>query len=339
MRRQQPVRESGHGPYLRRKSRSRAPTMRHHGREHDADAVPLAADRPLGGRAAVPRQRVRVRRPRGPAARPRDGRAGADPARRSSTSCSTSASWASRSPRRSAAPARRFFHAVLAVEALSRVDPVDRRARRRAEHARHQRAAPLGQRRRQAPLPAARSRQPRSAPTRCRRPARQRRLRLATRAADARRRLGAHRPQALDHQRGTKPICSSSSPTRTPTPAIAASPRSSSSAAFAGFTVGKKEDKLGIRASSTCELILEDCRVPRANVLGEVGKGYKIAIETLNEGRIGIGAQMIGLAQGALDHAIEYTQGAASSSASRSPSSRRSSISSRARRPSSTRRG
>src|SRR5262245_27903408 len=63
-----------------------------------------------------------------------------------------------------------------------------------------------------------------------------------------------------------------------------------------GFAVGKKEDKLGIRASSTCELIFEDCRVPRANVLGEVGKGYKVAIETLNEGRIGIGAQMIGLA-------------------------------------------
>ncbi len=77
---------------------------------------------------------------------------------------------------------------------------------------------------------------------------------------------------------------------------------------FPGFTVGKKEDKLGIRASSTCELLLEDCRVPRANVLGEVGRGYKIAIETLNEGRIGIGAQMIGLAQGALDHAIGYTK-------------------------------
>ena len=77
---------------------------------------------------------------------------------------------------------------------------------------------------------------------------------------------------------------------------------------FAGFTVGKKEDKLGIRASSTCELMFEDCRVPRANVLGEVGKGYKVAIETLNEGRIGIGAQMIGLAQGALDHAITYTK-------------------------------
>jgi alkylation response protein AidB-like acyl-CoA dehydrogenase len=73
-----------------------------------------------------------------------------------------------------------------------------------------------------------------------------------------------------------------------------------------GFTVGKKEDKLGIRASSTCELILEDCRVPRANVLGEEGKGYKVAIETLNEGRIGIGAQMLGVARGALDHTIAY---------------------------------
>ncbi len=73
-----------------------------------------------------------------------------------------------------------------------------------------------------------------------------------------------------------------------------------------GFTVGKKEDKLGIRASSTCELLLEDCRIPRANVLGNAGKGYKVAIETLNEGRIGIGAQMIGLAQGALDHAVHY---------------------------------
>jgi short-chain 2-methylacyl-CoA dehydrogenase len=77
---------------------------------------------------------------------------------------------------------------------------------------------------------------------------------------------------------------------------------------FPGFTVGKKEDKLGIRASSTCELILEDCRVPKENVLGEVGKGYKIAIETLNEGRIGIGAQMIGVARGALEHAIAYTK-------------------------------
>jgi alkylation response protein AidB-like acyl-CoA dehydrogenase len=76
----------------------------------------------------------------------------------------------------------------------------------------------------------------------------------------------------------------------------------------AGFQVGKKEDKLGIRASSTCELLFEDCRVPRASVLGEIGKGYKTAIETLNEGRIGIGAQMIGLAKGALQHAVAYTK-------------------------------
>ncbi|HEY3929320.1 MAG TPA: acyl-CoA dehydrogenase [Candidatus Koribacter sp.] len=75
---------------------------------------------------------------------------------------------------------------------------------------------------------------------------------------------------------------------------------------FEGFTVGKKEDKLGIRASSTCELILEDCKVPKENVLGEVGKGYKIAIETLNEGRIGIGAQMLGLARGAWEGAAKY---------------------------------
>jgi alkylation response protein AidB-like acyl-CoA dehydrogenase len=75
-----------------------------------------------------------------------------------------------------------------------------------------------------------------------------------------------------------------------------------------GFTVGKKEDKLGIRASSTCELLFEDCFVAKDCVLGEAGKGYKVAIETLNEGRIGIGAQMIGLAQGALDHSIKYTK-------------------------------
>ncbi len=77
---------------------------------------------------------------------------------------------------------------------------------------------------------------------------------------------------------------------------------------FPGFQVGKKEDKLGIRASSTCELILDNCRVPKANVMGEVGKGYKVAIETLNEGRIGIGAQMAGLARGALDHALAYAR-------------------------------
>jgi len=75
-----------------------------------------------------------------------------------------------------------------------------------------------------------------------------------------------------------------------------------------GFAVGKKEDKLGIRASSTCELILDDCRVPKTQVLGEVGKGYKVAMETLNEGRIGIGAQMVGVACGALERAVGYAQ-------------------------------
>jgi alkylation response protein AidB-like acyl-CoA dehydrogenase len=75
-----------------------------------------------------------------------------------------------------------------------------------------------------------------------------------------------------------------------------------------GFTIGKKEDKLGIRASSTCELLLEDVAVDASQVLGEVGKGYKVAIETLNEGRIGIGAQMLGVAEAALDHAVRYTK-------------------------------
>jgi short/branched chain acyl-CoA dehydrogenase len=77
---------------------------------------------------------------------------------------------------------------------------------------------------------------------------------------------------------------------------------------FPGFSLGKKEDKLGIRASSTCELVLDNCEVPKENVLGQVGKGYKIAIETLNEGRIGIGAQMIGLASGSLEHGIRYAK-------------------------------
>jgi alkylation response protein AidB-like acyl-CoA dehydrogenase len=76
---------------------------------------------------------------------------------------------------------------------------------------------------------------------------------------------------------------------------------------FEGFSVGKKEDKLGIRASSTTELILDNCKVPKENVFGEVGKGYKVSIETLNEGRIGIGAQMVGIAQGAFEAALAYT--------------------------------
>jgi alkylation response protein AidB-like acyl-CoA dehydrogenase len=75
---------------------------------------------------------------------------------------------------------------------------------------------------------------------------------------------------------------------------------------FEGFSVSNKEDKMGIRASSTCEILLEDCKVPKDNILGEYGKGYKVAIETLNEGRIGIGAQMVGIAQGAFDAALDY---------------------------------
>jgi len=77
---------------------------------------------------------------------------------------------------------------------------------------------------------------------------------------------------------------------------------------FEGFSVGKKEDKLGIRASSTCELIMDNCKVPKENVLGEIGKGYKVAIETLNEGRIGIGAQMLGISEAALNYALTYSK-------------------------------
>jgi alkylation response protein AidB-like acyl-CoA dehydrogenase len=77
---------------------------------------------------------------------------------------------------------------------------------------------------------------------------------------------------------------------------------------FAGFSVGKKEDKLGIRASSTCEVVLDNVKVPKENILGDVGKGYKVAIETLNEGRIGIGAQMVGLAQGVFDYGLQYSK-------------------------------
>ena len=201
-----------------------------------------------------------------------------------------------------------FFHAVLAVEALSRVDPsigvlvdvqntlvinallrwgtddLKRRYLPRLASSVGRRLCPVGGW------------------------LRQRRLRdgVAGDAARLRRRLGPERAQALDHQRARGGSLHRLRQCRDPPPGTTASRRFSSSAESDGFTVGKKEDKLGIRASSTCELILEDCRVPAANVLGEAGKGYKVAIETLNEGRIGIGAQMIGLARGALDHAIKY---------------------------------
>ena len=222
-------------------------------------------------------------------------------------SCSISASWASRSRKRSAAAARRFFHAILAVEALSRVDPsigvlVDVQntlvinALLRWGNDEQKRATC----RRLASTRSARTRCPRRAPA-------------ATRS-----RWRRAPPSDGDHWvlTGRKLWITNAAEAELfivfanvepEARATAASPRFSSSAASPGFAVGKKEDKLGIRASSTCELLLEECRVPRANVLGEVGKGYKVAIETLNEGRIGIGAQMVGLAQGALDHTIKYT--------------------------------
>ena len=132
------------------------------------------------------------------------------------------------------------------------------------------------------------------------------RFRLADPCQRQRQRLRPERPQAVDHQRARRRDCSCSSPPSIPSAGYKGITAFLVEKDFPGFTVGKKEDKLGIRASSTCELILEDCRVPKENVLGEPGKGYKIAIETLNEGRIGIGAQMIGLARGAWEFACKY---------------------------------
>jgi alkylation response protein AidB-like acyl-CoA dehydrogenase len=199
-----------------------------------------------------------------------------------------------------------FVHSVLAVEALARVDAsvavlvdvqntlVINAVTRwgsdeiKARSCRSWRAAPL-------------------APTPSRSRFRQRCLRAADAGRRVWRRVHADRPEAVDHQRarggpvhrlrdgeseaGYRGITAFIVERGTP-----------------GFSVGKKEDKLGIRASSTCELLFEQCHVSRANVLGDVGKGYKVAIETLNEGRIGIGAQMLGIAQAALDHAIRYTK-------------------------------
>ena len=135
----------------------------------------------------------------------------------------------------------------------------------------------------------------------------QRRVRADDARRRSRRRLRAHRPQALDHQRATKPTSSSSSPPSIPTPAIAAS-RRSRRARHAGLH--RRQEGRQARHPREQHLRAAVRRLPRAatHVLGEVGKGYKVAIETLNEGRIGIGAQMIGLAQGALDHAVRYTK-------------------------------
>ena len=132
------------------------------------------------------------------------------------------------------------------------------------------------------------------------------------RAADPRRRNAATTTCSTARSSGSptprRPASSSSSQRSIPPRATRASRRFWSRRDTPGFTLGKKEDKLGIRASSTCELIFHDCVVPAAQVLGEPGKGYKIAIETLNEGRIGIGAQMLGLAAGAWGHAAKWAK-------------------------------
>ena len=200
---------------------------------------------------------------------------------------------------------------LFMVDARRRGDQQGRRVGRdpvrRAEHARQLPDPPLRQRRAEAsatsraspPTPSAPTRSPKPAPA----PTRSDSQTRAEKNGDG---WILNGPQAVDHQRRRGGASSSSSPTPIRRRATRASPRSSSSAASPGFTVGKKEDKLGIRASSTAELLLDGCEVPAANVLGPVGQGYKIAIETLNEGRIGIGAQMIGVAQGALDAAIAY---------------------------------
>jgi alkylation response protein AidB-like acyl-CoA dehydrogenase len=130
---------------------------------------------------------------------------------------------------------------------------------------------------------------------------------LQTRARTQGQRVCSERPEAVDHQRKEADVFILLA-TVDPTAGYKGITAFIVEKSFPGFTVGKKEDKLGIRASSTCELILDDCRVPKENVLGEVGKGYKIAIETLNEGRIGIGAQMLGLARGAWEFAAKYAQ-------------------------------
>ncbi len=148
-----------------------------------------------------------------------------------------------------------------------------------------------------------------SAPTPCRKAASgSDAFALATRATPSTADFVPQRPQALDHQRRRRRRVHRLRHRRSRGRLQEASPRSWSNAAHPDSPSARKEDKLGIRASSTCELLFDDCRVAGDRVLGEVGKGYKVAIETLNEGRIGIGAQMVGLAQGALDHAIRYVK-------------------------------
>ena len=219
--------------------------------------------------------------------------------------------------------------------ARRRRDQQDRRGRgdpdRRAEHARQLPDRSLRQRRAQGEVPAAAHERHGRRVRAERAVLRLRRLRHADARRAARRRAGSSTAARCGSPTAPKRRSTSSSPTRIRRRATRASRRSSSSASFTGFSVGKKEDKLGIRASSTTELILDDVEVPAENVLGPVGQGYKIAIETLNEGRIGIGAQMIGVGAGRARGGDGVREGAHSSSASRSPTSRASSSSSRRR--------
>ncbi len=201
-----------------------------------------------------------------------------------------------------------FFQSILAIEELARVDPSAARDRGCAEHAVPQRDPALGRCRTEAPLSASRGerhggelrvfRKRAPARTRSRWP------RARSRTPAAIRLTGRKLWITNAAEAGLFLLFANVNPDAGYKGITAFLVERE----FPGFQVGKKEDKLGIRASSTCELILDDCRVPKANVIGEVGKGYKIAIETLNEGRIGIGAQMLGLAQGALDHALAYAR-------------------------------
>ena len=253
--------------------------------------------------ATVRRVRPRTSAP----ARPRDGRSAASSAK---ISCPVLRPRPDghRDPRGIRRPGRQLLPGRAGRGRAGRSRSFRRRHRRRAEYHRQQRHSSLGQARAEGQISAApggrygrpRSRFRKPAPDRTPSP-------LATRADDR----GDHyllNGRKLWITNAAEAGLFLSSPTPDPEAGYKGITRFLVERGFPGFQVGKKEDKLGIRASSTCELILDDCRVPRENVLGEVGKGYKIAIETLNEGRIAIGAQMIGLAQGALEHATAYAK-------------------------------
>ncbi len=252
-------------------------------------------------------------------------------------SSSSSASWASRSPRSSAARAELLHVGARRRGAFPR-RPLRRRDGGRAEHAGEQRAPALGHRGAEDAATSRGSRRTRSAPTRSRSPVRDATPSLFPAARSSRETSIGSPARSSGSPTGARPGSSSSSPPSIPARATRASPRFSSSAASRASPSARRKTSSAsaprARPSSSCRAL----RVPRANVLGEVGKGYKIAIETLNEGRIGIGAQMIGVASGALEQRWA-TPRSGRRSASRSPSSRACSSSSRRRRPSSRPRG